>query len=223
VLTFIFSASLASSLPKLLVAAAPHDALAFANPVLQFVWLSVAVDFVSYCMHFCQHKLRFWWEAHKFHHCATELNVITTARAHPLDHAFQLLFLAVPTALLGGSMIQFLLLNIVMAMHAGLTHSMVAWNFGWVGRWLLVSPIAHRIHHSEMPEHRDKNLGSVFIFWDRIFGSYYGGPVINDHVGVDDNVYNRGLVTDFVECGVRVYTTIVAVPRRLLPSTGSER
>ena len=35
-----------------------------------------------------------------------------------------------------------------------------------------MSPSLHWIHHSINPEHHDKNLGFVFPFWDKIFGTY---------------------------------------------------
>lgn len=205
-LATVFSLGLADLGLRLLGPLAPPGALAAGNPLLHTLWLLVALDFVRYVMHVCQHKAAFWWQAHKYHHSATEFNVITTARGHPTDHAIQLVFLAIPTALLGGTVEQVLLLSILLDMHAGLTHSMLPWSFGWAGRWILVSPVAHRIHHSDLPEHFDRNYGSVFIIWDRIFGTWYAGPLVNDHVDVAGNQYNRrGLVWDFLE-----------VPRRVL-------
>lgn len=181
----------------------------FSNPVAQFVWLLVAMDFVKYVMHFLQHKIPLWWEGHKFHHAATEFNVITTARGHPTDFALQLVFLAVPAALLGGSADEFVFLTLLLDMHAGLTHSMLGWNFGWVGRWVLVSPIVHRVHHSDLPEHFDRNFGAVFVIWDRIFGTYYDGPVINTRLDVRDNPYNRAaLWRDLLECPRRMLMAI---------------
>lgn len=39
--------------------------------------------------------------------------------------------------------------------------------------WLLPGPQNHRIHHSRLPEHRNKNFAVVFPLWDVIFGTYY--------------------------------------------------
>lgn len=214
-LTYVFSFSAASVLPRFLHDHLPAGLFHLDSPWLQFFWLMLAMDFTRYWIHFFQHKLGFWWEAHAFHHCATEMNVITTTRAHPLDQAVQLIVLAIPTTLLGGSMLDFFVLNLAMAMHAGLTHSMLPWNFGWLGRWVLYSPIGHRIHHSDLPEHHDKNLGSVFVFWDRLFGTWYAGPVVNQTVGLEHNIYNRnGLLSDFVTCALRFYGAVLATLRR---------
>ncbi len=35
-----------------------------------------------------------------------------------------------------------------------------------------MTPSQHRVHHGTNPEYIDKNLGVLFSFWDRIFGSY---------------------------------------------------
>jgi hypothetical protein len=75
-------------------------------------------------------------------------------------------------------------------------HSMVNWTYGWIGRWVVFSPIGHRIHHSMEREHWDKNYGDMFVIWDRLFGTYYNGNNINTEVGVTNNIYNQGLVWD---------------------------
>ena len=37
---------------------------------------------------------------------------------------------------------------------------------------VFVTPMNHGIHHAKNPEYIDANYGGVFIFWDRIFGTY---------------------------------------------------
>ncbi len=43
--------------------------------------------------------------------------------------------------------------------------------FGMLNR-VIASPKTHRIHHSRLPEHRDKNFAAVWPFWDVLFGTY---------------------------------------------------
>ena len=205
----IFSLGLADLALKLIDPVVPRGILSVSNPLLQMIWLLVAIDFCKYWIHVIQHKWKVWWELHKFHHAAEEFNVITTSRDHPTDEAALAVALAVPFALLGGKADQFLLLSVLFAMHAGLTHSMLPWKFGWIGRWILVSPIGHRIHHSAIPEQFDKNYGMVFIFWDRIFGTYYNGALVNPTVTVSDNVYNkRSIFWDIIECPRRMLRAV---------------
>ena len=37
---------------------------------------------------------------------------------------------------------------------------------------IFVTPSTHRVHHGYNPEYIDKNFGAVFIFWDKLFGTY---------------------------------------------------
>jgi sterol desaturase/sphingolipid hydroxylase (fatty acid hydroxylase superfamily) len=63
-------------------------------------------------------------------------------------------------------------------------HSMVPFTYGWVGRWLVYSPVAHRIHHSPLEEHWDRNYGDLLPVWDRLFGTWYAGTTVNKTVGL---------------------------------------
>lgn len=35
----------------------------------------------------------------------------------------------------------------------------------------------HKIHHHQNQEYTDSNYGNVFIFWDKLFGTYKELPV----------------------------------------------
>jgi hypothetical protein len=37
---------------------------------------------------------------------------------------------------------------------------------------IIVTPSHHRVHHAINPEYLDKNYGQIFIFWDKMFGTY---------------------------------------------------
>ncbi len=37
---------------------------------------------------------------------------------------------------------------------------------------IIVTPSHHRVHHAINPEYLDKNYGQIFIFWDKLFGTY---------------------------------------------------
>jgi len=43
-------------------------------------------------------------------------------------------------------------------------------------RRVLVTPAMHRIHHSAWQPETDSNFGTLFSFWDRIFGTYRRKP-----------------------------------------------
>ncbi len=186
------------------------------DPVLQGVVFVVAFDFISYWVHRGRHAFGWWWEFHKHHHSATEFNAITQARTHPLDGVATALSTVVLVHLLGGTMGESLFVLVVFGVHAGLTHSMLPWRWGWFGRYVLYSPMGHRIHHSALPEHKDKNFGFIFPVWDWMFGTYYKGDVVNEEVGVEDNYQNtRGLLFDLTESTRRAWRSL-SLPAALL-------
>lgn len=215
-LSWIFTFSADSTLSAWFRAHLPANLLHLGNPWLQYIWFLLVTDFTRYCMHYAGHKLGWWWQLHAFHHAATEMNVITTNRGHPAELGLQIIILAIPTAMLGGTMADYFLVSVLFAMHAGLTHSMLPWDFGWIGRWVVYSPIGHRIHHSYLPEHIDKNFGMLFVFWDRLFGTWYDGKVVNETIGIEHNPYNHdNAAADLVACAVRFYGALIAPIRRL--------
>lgn len=190
------------------------------HPVLRVMLYLLWTDFLDYWIHRGRHGFGWWWEFHKAHHSAEEFNAITTARGHPLDGVFIVFSYVIPAAVLGGGMGTFAPVLIISAVHAGLTHSMLPWKWGWFGKYVIYPPTGHRIHHSAEIDHRDKNFGSIFPIWDHIFGTYYdyyNGGTLNAEVGVDDNYFNRkGFFYDLVEPCRRAIRSI-----RKLPLDGS--
>ena len=132
--------------------------------------LVVFSDLYSYTFHRLQHAVPFLWAMHSLHHSANALTFVTGARHFWLERVLSsailpimpILFLVPPDMLLIVSLIHFLPdtcahLNVRIPM----------------GRMITVvnSPQWHRIHHSVMPEHRDKNFAAVLPLWDLVFGT----------------------------------------------------
>ena len=216
-LTTLCSFGLAGPVANRLSALAPNGLLAVHNPILQAFWILVIGDFFKYWLHFFEHKVPFWWQAHKFHHSATEMNIVTASREHPVQSAFDFMAMAIPNALMAGDATQFLLLQVLTSIGGGVNHSMLEWRYGWIGRWVLVSPVTHRIHHSALIEHHDRNFGATFVIWDRLFGTYYGGTSLNATVDVVGNPYNRHpLPYDLLLCAALSLKTLALAPFRLV-------
>lgn len=142
----------------------------------QVLLFALLYDFLFYWKHRISHRLDWWWQIHEVHHSAVEFNLITANRLHPMDEAMRRLFTCLPLALAGMAPEQYLIIRGFQMAQLALTHSRFPWDWGWVGRNLLVSPAAHRIHHSDLPEHRGKNFGNFTPLWDRLFGTWYEGP-----------------------------------------------
>ena len=64
----------------------------------------------------------------------------------------------------------------------------IAAHWGWFGRWVVISPAAHRIHHSNRPEHYNRNFSNFLTIWDHLFGTWHEGTGMEEpeSFGVDD-------------------------------------
>ena len=58
-------------------------------------------------------------------------------------------------------------------------------------RHLVISPQAHRVHHSAAPEHIDTNFGTVFAWWDYLFGTRYHDHHDYPTTGIHDPTFPR--------------------------------
>jgi sterol desaturase/sphingolipid hydroxylase (fatty acid hydroxylase superfamily) len=159
---------------------------------LQVIIYILIADFILFFEHYLHHKIRFLWSFHSFHHSATELNVFTGNRSHPLQaEFFNTLIAFVPMTLMGAPLASLFLFRTIRNTMVLMQHSRIPWNWGWVGKYLICSPGYHRIHHSVLPEHHDKNLAVMFPMWDFLFNTHYKGNTKPGAMGLPDNPYNR--------------------------------
>jgi sterol desaturase/sphingolipid hydroxylase (fatty acid hydroxylase superfamily) len=144
-------------------------------------------SFIGYWQHRMMHW-RWFWYLHRFHHAATEINILTSFRANPAE-AFRLLPFAIPLFFVRPpSAEMFAAFTVANQLLALLQHSELPWSLGWLGRWLIVSPQYHQIHHSMDEEHRDLNF-SVCPIWDRLFGTWYSGSKAPSSYGIPDTAH----------------------------------
>lgn len=145
----------------------------------------VVSDFSRFFLHFLLHKIPALWEFHKIHHAAEVLTPITLYRVHPVEFFLFRLRSLVVFGLVTGSFYFWFRTGIepisILRIHVGifvfnilganLRHSHVPISFGKTLEHLLISPAQHQIHHSNATKHYDKNFGSLFAFWDALWGS----------------------------------------------------
>ena len=91
-------------------------------------------------------------------------------------------------------------------------HSRINSNWGWVGRYLLQSPVHHRLHHI-LDATEPTGHFSLVPLWDRVFGTWRGDTDQSLVIGVS-TPYRHGLwlvprdmwrdYCDFVQ-GIAVY------------------
>jgi sterol desaturase/sphingolipid hydroxylase (fatty acid hydroxylase superfamily) len=162
----------------------------FSLPV-QFIFGLILKDFLLYWSHRLKHSHPVIWKVHEFHHSSTQLTWFTSFRVHPLDMFVSTAIVHLPLQLLfGWSILDSLHFSLVSAFMGKLTHSRLDWDLGWLGRWILVSPRGHHLHHA-IDARSGRNFADSFVFWDRIFGTYVAPTVSIEKVpqGIPENFY----------------------------------
>nr|WP_315166263.1 sterol desaturase family protein [uncultured Flavobacterium sp.] len=131
----------------------------------------VAIDFYGYWSHRLSHQINFLWNKHAIHHSSEEFNLACALR-QPISSFVNLFtFLLIPAALLG---VPSKIIAIILPFHLFLQfwyHTKHIKKIGFLEN-ILVSPSHHRVHHAINPEYMDKNHSQIFIFWDKLFGTF---------------------------------------------------
>ncbi len=172
------------------------------NPYIQFTVLFVFSDLKGYFSHYIFHRYKTLWSLHEFHHSATEFCMLTRHRGHFLEAALKRMLDVIPFAIFG-SVEAYFIIKVLSEIHQLVLHSSIKSEWGFIGKYILVSPSAHRIHHSIKRKHYGKNFGGTFIFWDRLFGTYQPHTEV-EKLGVEKNPYNKdGVIKDIFKVVVR--------------------
>jgi sterol desaturase/sphingolipid hydroxylase (fatty acid hydroxylase superfamily) len=161
------------------------------NPILQSIIYIVVLDFLGYWAHRVLHRIDFLWEIHKLHHSASSMNIMTANRRHPLETGFRWVFFALPLALIGAPIETFIVATLFSIVSGQVHHLNANWSFGIIGKYLLVSPMYHKIHHSIEDHHFDKNFAIRFCIWDRVFGTYCAPEIQPITIGLRHNNFNE--------------------------------
>lgn len=129
------------------------------------------IDFYGYWSHRLAHQINFLWNKHAIHHSSEEFNLACALR-QPIASLVNLFtFLLIPAALLG---VPATVIAITLPLHLFLQfwyHTKHIKKMGFIEH-ILVTPSHHRVHHAINPEYLDKNHSQIFIFWDKLFGTF---------------------------------------------------
>jgi sterol desaturase/sphingolipid hydroxylase (fatty acid hydroxylase superfamily) len=139
--------------------------------VLSYLIAFFVIDFYGYWSHRLAHQINFLWNKHAIHHSSEEFNLACALR-QPIASLINLFtFLLIPAALLG---VPASVIAITLPLHLFLQfwyHTKHIKKMGFIEH-ILVTPSHHRVHHAINPEYLDKNHSQIFIFWDKLFGTF---------------------------------------------------
>lgn len=184
----IFSLKIAFYFNQYLIDSFGYFEQVISKSVLIFAYTLVVFlvnDFMSFFVHFLQHRFEFLWRFHKVHHAATVLNPVTQYRIHPVELILNNINTIVVVGLSMGvfeylangriSYYTFMGVNVLnfvfLFFGSNLRHSNIPLKYpSWLER-VFISPYQHQIHHSNSAEHFNKNFGSKLAVWDWLFGT----------------------------------------------------
>jgi sterol desaturase/sphingolipid hydroxylase (fatty acid hydroxylase superfamily) len=183
--------------------------------ILQAIEIIVLSDLIAYWIHRLFHGGRFW-HFHAIHHSAGEVDWMTTQRVHPFNDVFLRVAQAVPLFVMGFTPTVLAVYHLLDIFYAFLVHADVNWTFGPL-RYVLVSPVFHRWHHSKRPEAIDKNFATMLPLWDLIFRTLYlpKGVTPSDfgvHEKVPENVLGQ-MIYPFVPSRQLTEPSPITYPR----------
>jgi sterol desaturase/sphingolipid hydroxylase (fatty acid hydroxylase superfamily) len=129
-------------------------------------------DALEYWFHRAQHRWPLLWAMHSLHHSDPELNATSTGRHFWADHLLKLLTIYLLVGIVFKANPAIIGLYLVMSFYNVFSHMNLRVGFGRMA-FLLNSPQYHRVHHSALPEHYNRNYAALFPIFDVLFGTYY--------------------------------------------------
>lgn len=148
-----------------------HYAL-FAIPNVWWVWvlLILATDLVWYWYHRLGHQVNFLWAAHIVHHQSEEFNLSVSARITVFQALIRNIFWCV-LPFVGFHPALVMVILTVHGAYSFFTHTQLIGKLGWLEH-IFITPSLHGVHHASDEKYLDKNYGDVFVFWDKLFGTF---------------------------------------------------
>ena len=163
-----------------------NPALRMTLAITAMIILFLVADFMSFYLHYLQHKIPLLWQFHKVHHSGEVMHPLSNFREHPVDNLTYEVVGGLVVGIIFGILISAFgykptLPKIVGYSAFGLFFNAAAYSLRhshiwlrWPGNWskVLGSPAHHQVHHSRHPDHLDKNFAFMLPIWDVLFKTY---------------------------------------------------
>ncbi|TCD27089.1 fatty acid hydroxylase family protein [Pedobacter psychrodurus] len=137
-----------------------------------YVWILLlfSTDLVWYWYHRLGHEINFLWAAHIVHHQSEEFNLSAAARITTIQAIFRNVFWCI-LPLVGFHPNMIITILLAHGAYSFFTHTQLIGKLGWLEN-ILITPSLHGVHHASDEKYLDKNYGDVFVFWDKLFGTF---------------------------------------------------
>lgn len=145
-------------------------------PTIPYAWWSwalcfVLVDLAYYWFHRLSHETALGWSFHVVHHQSEEYNLTVALRQSAFGTLFGFVFY-LPIAFIGFPVEMYVSCYAVNLLYQFWIHTRAIHKFPAWFEYVLNTPSHHRVHHGKNPKYCDRNHAGVFMFWDRMFGTF---------------------------------------------------
>ncbi|MFV0389355.1 MAG: sterol desaturase family protein [Pyrinomonadaceae bacterium] len=155
-----------------------YDVVYYAAPFTMpmNVWWSWAIlfildDFAYYWFHRISHECRFMWNFHVVHHSSNFYNLSVAVRQSWFSGVAHWVFF-LSAAIVGFPFWAFAVIHGFNLIYQFWIHTELIDKLPRPLEFILNTPSHHRVHHGTNKNYLDKNYGGIFIFWDRLFGTF---------------------------------------------------
>ena len=142
----------------------------FQNPFVYWGILLITQDFMFYWLHRIDHYCRLFWAVHVTHHSSEEYNLTVGFRSSVFQPLYRFIYF-IPLALFGFKGIDIMFIYSATQIYGILIHTQTVDKLGFL-EYFMSTPSHHRVHHASNVLYLDKNMGMVFIIWDKLFGTF---------------------------------------------------
>ncbi len=139
--------------------------------LLSIIYCFIVLDFLNYVYHKMCHSFEFMWMVHYSHHGDSKFNISTPFRNSLIHRSVSFFIIGIILVMMGFGEKTILLCFIISNIYQLICHSQYI-KIPKIFEKVLITPRTHKIHHSIQEIHQQKNMGSVFSVWDKLFGSY---------------------------------------------------
>lgn len=129
-----------------------------------------AIDFMRYWAHRVAHENRFWWATHVTHHSSPKYNLSVSFRLGWTQYIKIIFFM--PVMMMGFHPVVFIICHQIEVLYQFWIHTEYIRKLPRPIEFFFTTPSHHRVHHATNDKYIDRNYGSTFIIWDRMFGTF---------------------------------------------------
>ncbi len=141
---------------------------------LEFIIVILLMDLVVYGTHVLHHRIPLLWKFHRAHHSDHFVDASTAFRFHPGEVITTTFLQTIAFGTLGigvsHAITYFILIHLITPFHH--SNIRISETVDRFLRCVIVSPLMHRVHHSDIRTEHDHNYSNVFSCWDFLFRTY---------------------------------------------------